>query len=82
MTDAEYDDLARALERAAQREQPQVAATLRLAAAQLRDDGTAEQRLTQLLATVPIEHLVSVAHCCSIGARPQAIRQPVTPRRI
>ena len=62
MTDAENDDLARALERAAQREQrPQVASTLRLAAAQLRDDQTVEQRLTQLLAAVPVEHLISVA---------------------
>lgn len=61
MSDAEHN-LAEALHRAAQREQrPQVAATLLLAAAQLRDDGAAEERLTQLLALIPAERLISVA---------------------
>jgi hypothetical protein len=62
MTDPEHNALADALHRVARREQrPQVGATLRLAAALLREDQTVEERLTQLLATVPIEHLISIA---------------------
>jgi hypothetical protein len=59
---AEPNALAEAPERSARREQrPQVATTLRLAAAQLRDDRTTEGRLTQLLAQIPVERLISVA---------------------
>ena len=62
MTYPEHNALAEALERIARREQRlQVAATLRLAAAQLRDDRTVEERLTQLLAQIPVEQLISVA---------------------
>ncbi|MFL5803547.1 MAG: hypothetical protein ACJ8CR_17610 [Roseiflexaceae bacterium] len=62
MTYPEPNMLADALERSARREQrPQVATTLRLAAAQLREDRTVEERLTQLLALIPVERLISVA---------------------
>jgi mono/diheme cytochrome c family protein len=62
MTDAEISDLADVLERSARCEhRPQVAATLQLAAAQLRGDRIAKERLRQLLALIPVEHLISVA---------------------
>ncbi len=73
---------AEALERLARREQrPQVAATLQLAAAQLRDDH-GQGAPVGLLALITAERLSSVAALLPSCARPRATRWRPRQRRI